>query len=284
MKINSVQRDIALKQGNSGHLSKSNSFREKKNGVNNCDRGYNAEYCGSFTGKSEAAATVIKKSFGDKILTSGWFNSLVSAAEKHNVATSALIALGLAGILRPATTMALPGKKDKEDKIYASGHAMASGIMGFGVSLALTSPLDDAFTKSFDASEKLAGLKPIAEDKGETIELLEKRASKKLTEMLKKVKDIEEQGVNAIKEDKELAKFLTKKKNAMHTLMKTMPDWVIAVPRATLTIALIPPILKYVFGIEKKKKTTPNENIQKELPNMNFIEKTVFAAFKGGVK
>lgn len=283
MKINSLQRDITLKQGNSGHLSKSNNFREKES-ANICDRGYYNDYCGSFTSRGEAAATVIKKTFADKILTSGWFNSLVGAAEKHNVATSALIALGLAGILRPATTMALPGKKDKDDKIYASGHAMASGIMGFGVSLALTSPLDDAFTKSFEASEKLAGLKAIDADKGETIELLEKRASNRLTEMLKKVREIELQGENAIKEDKALAKFLTKKKNAMHTLMKTMPDWVIAIPRATLTIALIPPILKYVFGMEKKKKVTPQENIVKDVPAMNFVDKSVFAAFKGGVE
>lgn len=281
MKINSIQRDITLKQGNSGHLSKSKNFREK-NSADICDRGYNAEFSGSFTGKSEAAATVMKKTFGDKILTSRWFNSLINAAEAHNVATGALIALGLAGILRPATTMALPGKKDKEDKIYASGHAIASGVMGFAVSTALTSPLDDAFTKSFEASEKLAGLKPIAAEKGETVELLEKRASKQLTDMLKKIKEYEQMGKNALKENKDLAKFLTKKKDAMYTLMKTMPDWVIAIPRATLTIALIPPILKYVFGIEKKKKTAPAENTIKETPQMNFIDKPVFQSVKGG--
>lgn len=280
MKINSVQRDIVLKR--SGFHSKSKNFREKSD-ISVCEnnRGYNAEYSGSFTGKSEAAANVLKKSFSDKILTSGWFNSLIGAAEKHNVATGALIALGLAGILRPATTMALPGKKDKEDKIYASGHAIASGVMGFAVSTALTSPLDDAFTKSFEASEKLAGLKAIETDKGETVELLTKRASKKVTEMFKDIKRLGELGEQALEKDVKLAKFLTKKKDAMYTLMKTMPDWVIAVPRATLTIALIPPILKYVFGIEKKKKITTDNSV-KETPQMNFIEKPVFQSVKGG--
>lgn len=313
MKINSVQRDIALKQGSSGLLSDSNNFREKS-GVSMCEknRGYNADYCGSFTGQeSKAAATVMNKTFGDKILTSKWFNSLASAAEKHNVATSALIALGLAGVLRPATTMALPGKKDKDDKIYASGHAMASGVMGFIVSLILTSPLDDAFTKCYEASKKLADVeflksgKSIA-DKGllkQTQELInnpkeledvEKRAAKPLKDMFLKLhemnlskEDLKQLTKEEAKNLKANRKFLELKTNTMSTLMKTMPDWVIAVPRATLTIALIPPILKYVFGIEKKKKSAQpvqDNNTAKDTPAMNFIEKPVFQAVKGGVK
>lgn len=291
MKINSVQRDIALKQGGSGLLLDSGNFREKKcMSMNEKNRGYSADYCGSFTGKSEAAATVIKKTVGDKILTSGWFNSLVTMAEKHNVATSALIALGLAGVLRPATTMALPGKKDKEDKIYASGHAIASGIMGFVVSLILTSPLDDALTKCFEGSEKAVGLKPLDLEKGETMELMEKRSSKVLKDMFQKIKDLKDLknvGENVSAKDLEQLKFLSKKKDAMSTLMRTMPDWIIAVPRATLTIALIPPILKYVFGIEKKKKSAQpvsNDVAGKETSIMNFNDKPIFAEFKGGVK
>jgi len=289
MKINSVQRQIALTQGGSGLLSDSNNFREKSN-MSMCEknRGYSAEFSGSFTGQeSKAAANVMKKTMGDKVLTSKWFNSLVTMAEKHNVATSALIALGLAGVMRPATTMALPGKKDKEDKIYASGHAIASGIMGFVVSLILTSPLDDALTKCFEASEKSACLKPLDFEKGETIELMEKRSSKVLKDMFKKIKDLGELNINATDIQKSQLKFLTKKKDAMNTLMKTMPDWIIAVPRATLTIALIPPILKYVFGIEKKKKSAQpvqDNNITKDTQTMNFIEKPVFQAVKGGVK
>ena len=76
----------------------------------------------------------------------------------------------------------------------------------------------------------------------------------------------------------------------METLAKNIPDWVIGVPRAILTIALIPPILKYVFGVEKKKKaepqkdTTVNNNNNMEMPKMDFIEKPAFQQFKGGVK
>lgn len=273
MKINLVQRDISLNQGNFGLLSESSNFREKNNMQAKNNRGYNAMNCGSFTGKSEAAA-----SFCNKIIEHPWFTKLTETSEAHNVGTSALIALGLAGVLRPATTMALPGQKDKEDKIYASGHAIASALMGFVVSWILTSPLDDAFTKTFDASKKLVYRDLIKPE--DNVEKLEKRASKKLVEMFKKLKSLEDLAETATKEQKAKAKALTLKSDAMKILVKTMPEWVIAVPRATLTIALIPPILKYVFGLEKKKKA-PNNNIMNKI---DFIEKPAFKAIKGGVQ
>ena len=75
-------------------------------------------------------------------------------------------------------------------------------------------------------------------------------------------------------------------RSSLETLAKNVPELIIAIPRATLTIALIPPILKYVFGVEKKKKPEP----QKETNNMttpssmDFINKPVFQEVKGGVK
>ncbi|MFQ8625703.1 MAG: hypothetical protein ACLSA2_04100 [Candidatus Gastranaerophilaceae bacterium] len=64
MKVNSIQRDMSLKQGSLTLHSEPQNFREKNSaGVykNNDNRGYNAAYSGSFTGKSEAAATALKK-------------------------------------------------------------------------------------------------------------------------------------------------------------------------------------------------------------------------------
>ena len=137
MKINSTQRDMTLKEGKFRLRSGSQHYREKNNaGVYENNRGYSTDYCGSFTGKSEAAATVMKKG---GILTSTWFNKLLTCSKKHNVSTSALVALVLAGVLRPAMIMTLPGEKDKEDKIYASGHSMASAILGFIASVILAS-------------------------------------------------------------------------------------------------------------------------------------------------
>lgn len=279
MKINSIQRDISLKQGGSGLRSNFDRSREKHNaGLCDNTRGYNAEYCGSFAGKSEAAT-----SFLDKILKSNWFGRFAEYAYDHNISTSALIALVLAGVMRPATIMALPGDKDKEDKIYASGHAIASGIIGFVLSTAITSPFDESIKKVFNPELGFA--------KGSFKEMNEKIGS---LEAKKTAKEITE-------EARQELKSLTKKKAALDTLMHNAPDWIIGVPRAILTIALIPPILKYVFGIEKKKKKTapdaqqaqsvqnvniaqPEQSKQSAQSNQDFIEKPVFSAFKGGVK
>ena len=262
MRINSIQRDISLKQGTSGLRSKEN-HREKNVakvcGVNTRDN--NTVYCGSFTGKSEAAT-----SFLDRILKSGWFNKFTEYAEAHNIASSALIALILAGVMRPATIMALPGDKDKADKVYASGHAMASGIMGFVVSTIITSPFDESIRKIFEDG---------------------KFVGPKLTALNKKINELKanEAALSAV--EKANLSLMKAKRAAMKTLGKNIPDWFIAVPRAVLTIALIPPILKYVFGMEKKsgKDKKPEQTAQtNQETKTNFIEKPVFAAFKGGVE
>lgn len=76
---------------------------------------------------------------------------------------------------------------------------------------------------------------------------------------------------NALKKFKENPKkFITNKnsyllnKNAEATAIKyidRLPDIVAAIPKGILTVALIPPILKYIFGMEKKK-----DNNKKETP------------------
>ena len=261
MKINSIQRDITLKYS-SGLSSESPKFREKNGtGMYENANKNNTGYCGSFTGKSEAAT-----SFLDKILKSNWFGKFAKYAEEHNIAGSALIALVLAGVMRPATIMALPGDKDKGDKIYASGHAMASGIMGFMVSAAITSPFDESIKKVFEAEDK-------------------KFIGPKLQKINEKIAEFKNKINNGTITDAEKTsyKLLKAKKNAMKTLSKNIPDWFIAVPRAMLTIALIPPILKYVFGVEKKKKAEPNQS-EIKTADINFVEKPVFSAFKGGVQ
>ncbi len=289
MKISKLQRDITLNQGYSRLHSVPQTFREKNKGAYSDNRGYNADFNGSFTGKSETAVNTMKKG---GILASGWFNKLALSAKEHNIGTSALIALGLAGVMRPATIMALPGKKDKEDKIYASGHSMASAILGFIVSVIVTSPLDGAVKKLFNGGGYLKDKdgnivkgkdgKPVALSK-KLVELAEKeKALEKLATdrdpITKKIKD---------KAARETWKGIKNLRSTLETFAKNLPELFIAVPRATLTIALIPPILKYVFGVEKKKKPeTPsanNPNASAVLTSMNFINKPVFQKLKDGV-
>ena len=123
--------------------------------------------------------------------------------------------------------------------------------------------------------------------------IAEKFGSKKLAKIkrisasLEKRADMRNSAGEIInRKSRELFKAMNKHKGSLETLAKNLPDWIIAVPRAILTIALIPPILKYVFSVEKKKAALQPQ--QKDNDNMNlkmdFLEKPVFQEFKGGVK
>lgn len=290
MRITKLQRDITLNQGTSRLHSEPQNFREKTKGAYDNNRGYSANYDGSFTGKSEAAVNVAKKS---GIFTKKWFNKFLTYTNDHNVATSALVALGLAGVMRPATILALPGKKDKEDKIYASGHSMASAILGFVASVIVTSPLDGAVKKIFGSNGYLKDKDGnIIKDKDGKPRIF----SKKLFELAEKEKALEaranardEAGKIIDKTARAAYKAVKRHRAALDTLVKNIPDFIIAIPRSILTIALIPPILKYVFGVEKKKKPEQTE-APKDTNNMNtptkmdFIEKPAFKEFKGGAQ
>jgi hypothetical protein len=89
----------------------------------------------------------------------------------------------------------------------------------------------------------------------EGLEYLKKEEDKlsKIKDLSKKQKEeeLEKIIVNRLKGSKNFT--LTKK------FMNMFPETILAAPRAILTIALIPPILKYVFGWEKKK---PNNDTQ----------------------
>lgn len=174
------------------------------------------------------------------------------------------MSLFLAGALRPATIMALPGDKDKEDKIYASGHSMASGVIGFVASTIITSPWDDAVNNLMDNYknhyEKILdnienGVSDINKDVPELkykFKFLDEKYGR-LVELAKKTLD----KAGTIEQ-----KALNRQIDATRLYMKNITDWAIAIPRSILTIALIPPILKYVFGMEKKPKEAPKPNVE----------------------
>lgn len=285
MKINSIKNDITL---NSGFLeTRKNSQSEKKKNAGLCEknnRGYNVAFNGSLPVKSEAAVNAM---VSGKMRLLNW---LLDFVKEHNVAGSALMSLFLAGALRPATIMALPGEKDKEDKIYASGHSMASGLIGFAVSTALTTPWD-------------GGVKKVMENYKEHYDVVinnlkngESKEPPKLKYNFSILKNKYEKLVELEKEAATSGSKLAKKacKQYIDTLaleMKNITDWAIAIPRSMLTIALIPPILKYVFGLEKKKsgqKTEAQNPSANTLPvanlkqNMEALMQKSFSDFNGG--
>ena len=285
MKINSITNKLTPNSGFLEVYHDSQQTKEKSAGL--CGKnnsGYNVSFNGGLPIKSGAAVNAMTSK---RMKALNW---LLEFVKDHNVAGSALMALFLAGVLRPLTIMALPGKKDKDDKIYASGHSMASGLIGFGVSTALTTHWDNGVKKVMDNYKNhydtvFNNLKDGTADEPEPLKynfnILKKRYDR-LVEIAK------EQGTKATALEK---RMLKKQIDNLGLEMKNVTDWVIAVPRSMLTIALIPPILKYVFGVEKKKAapaaetSAKNAQPQNQTPtqtlNTSYLQKT-FSQFKGG--
>ena len=256
MKINSVQYDRSLKQGyHSDTGNPAGIAKEYSAGVrNNNNTGYNVAFSGSGASKktSEAAVKVFNNlgdTVTDKIMRSEKFKKLVEVFEEKTVVAQALVALIVAGVLRPATNMAMAGKDDREDSMYAAAHAISSAVIGFVVSSLVMAPFDKAFKKiKAEPKKYLSGL-----------------------EDLLGVKEIGKRKLEKSKPYKNISK-----------VAQMIPDSIVlGIPKAMLTIALIPAILKYVFGLEKKSKTKP---IPEEKGFMNKFMPVSITKFMGGDK
>lgn len=266
----------------------------KKSGVGLCEK--NASDNITFSGSQEKSVAAANTLMG-KILKSSAFNWLSYFSGAHNIASSALISLFLAGLLRPAATVALPGKSDKDDKIYAAGHSMASAVMGFVFSTIVTSPLDSGSKFMIDDGKKMnksdfakmseEDIKNYLRDEfymsDEEIEkcIKENKAERKITrkfdkgikiitEKTDKINELKHKLKSAIQDSEKTAikkqiRDLESHIGAIDTTMKNVVDWGIAIPRAALTIALIPPILKYVFRLEKGKKAEAKPEVKPEV-------------------
>ncbi len=259
----------------------------------NVNRGY---YSGSFTGINGAAVAGSLTPKSGKF--SRLFDKILELCDEKTVIAQNLVALVLAAGLRPVAIMSLPGKKDKEDKKYASGHSIASGLIGFGFSTVVMSPLDKAAKKLTapisEAATVLQANKDLLEGKQ-----VKDRILKKIDKIKAKYKISDLSELENIETFKKLKK--TYKVNSLIELdhskayqnvtriLKMAPDvFVFGIAKAMLTIALIPPILKYGFGMEKKKAPQQNVNNQNnpaevkvEAPSM---PKPDMGKFAGGVK
>lgn len=194
------------------------------------------------------------------------FSGLLSATKPFNIYTNqkvkrflelahdnpavfnAFFSLGLTCVLRPASIMVLPSdKKHANDNKYASAHSIASGLIGYGLSVIILSPISKGV----------------------------KKVGKNLEELIKNPK---------------LAYLKDKKAfDVAGKMINMIPETLIAAPRAAITIALIPPILKYVFGWEKKKKDNNTNSFSHDYIPVNFksvnhAKPTMFDSVVGGVK
>lgn len=111
-----------------------------------------------------------------------------------------------------------------------------------------------------------------------------------ISDAMKKVKDAPndfiKRPLNSLKTDGKALEAASK-------YMKMLPEAIFAAPKAIVTIALIPPILKYVFGWEKKSHADKDKNVKtssvQNPTNLNFKNsstenKNVFENIMRGVK
>lgn len=203
-------------------------------------------------GPSKLAEFLAKSSKGQWVLE--------KAADK-NLIFAAGFALILTCILRPASIMVLPSKKNKDDQKYAAAQSIASGVIGFAISTLLFSPFQNVSTNLKNKLNK-------------------EESADKLLKGISRYYKKDKKGIDKVN--------LNRAKTAA-TILERLPDIVFAAPKGILTVALIPPILKYVFGWEKKK------NSQQELKQppiyygtMNFkranSNNNIFQNFNGGAK
>ena len=265
MKIHSIKYDNSLKQKHRTE-NMNPAIMSKEYGAGLCEennRGYSVAFSGSGASKktSKAAAKVFNdlgQTATDKLFRNEKFRKLVEIFEEKTVVAQSLVALGVAGVLRPATNMAMSTKEDREDAMYAASHAIASAVIGFVVSSIVMAPFDKAFKKVKNDPKKY--LKGLADTLG--------------------VKEIGKRKLEKSSAYKNISKVI-----------QMVPDTIVmGIPKAMMTIALIPPILKYVFGMEKKakqpnKEQGPIKNLMSLHHNlvMNNIM-TVDAFLKGGNK
>ena len=309
----------------------------------NVNRGY---YSGSSVSFGAAA------SFSSRML-----DKLIAGCNNHTTIVQNLVALVLALGPRPLAILSLPGKKNKEDKIYASGHSMASGLIGFGFASVIMYPLGKAAQK---VKENDAQLILDRFDKSSEVKLLTRRLAKiskqeeikpedlskeKLYEGVSHLEDefLEQFGTKTVDENGKLTGLSELKKGidyekvyndyneknlSKSALMKgtkwvkerfldnfaefgkdgkfirvnkkldfdmvfkgvnMAPDtFVFGIVKAMLTVALIPPILKYVFGIEKGKKPQQAPQTQQVASVQSFKQRpsieTIGQKSEGGVK
>lgn len=185
-----------------------------------------------------------------KIYNNPKVQKFLEKAADSQLVFSALFALLLTCTLRPLAIVALPGqKKNNDDKKYAAAHSIASGIIQYIITLIICSPI-------------AAGLKKIGKN---PMKFLNKDKSSHLG-------DITSERFRASKDF-----------NAAKKIVNMVPDVILVIPKAILTIALIPPILKYVFGLQKKKgnntlnsNACPQNSVAKNSNNTNTVN--------GGVK
>ena len=171
-------------------------------------------------------------------------------ASDNGVLFSSVVCVALSSVFRPIAVLLTP-KAKKEDKQYTCARSITSGLLGFGITMAITTPI----VKAVDNIAKNSGkyLKPAAIKalKGNSKTLQKSGAFGFVSQMIKLC-----------------SQFLT------------------AEPKAYLSCALVPPLMSYLFKLDPHPNDKPQKKekvvyIGNSKVHFNTDEKAFNGSFKG---
>lgn len=168
------------------------------------------------------------------------FNKLLDFTEKNESKLSAILSLGLAGVLKPICVLAMPGA-EKEDKQMTATKNCLSACVGHMLTCAILDPISAGVNRFLDNPNAY-----IKEDKKGLIEQFAKDKAEQFR-------------VHTTQELRSL-KYKTNTYNAFKTTYKKSLGLIVAPLKAAITIALVPHVMKFLFGDKKKQKAEENMN------------------------
>lgn len=184
----------------------------------------------------------------DKLCTNKWFKNMLIEANENPVLFGAGVALVLTCVFRPLSIILFPGSNKNSDD---KKYAAAHSIASGVIGFGLAFVLVAPINAAID------------------------KIKNKTSDYIKKNTDL------FLKDKKKLL-------NTSETCLKQIPDIVFAPPKAILTIAILAPILKNVFGLTKKKKA----NSESAIPNYSMLnfkstslpQRNSMQSFMGGAR
>ena len=171
------------------------------------------------------------------------FNKLLDFTEKNESKMSAILSLGLAGVLKPICVLAMPGA-EKEDKQMTATKNCLSACVGHMLTCAILDPISAGVNRFLDnpgaylKDDKKGLIEQFTKDKAEAFKVHTTQELRSLT-------------------------YKTNTYNAFKTTYKKSLGLIVAPLKPAITIALVPHVMKFLFGDKKKQKA---EEAMKQAP------------------
>lgn len=291
---------VSRKQNEQAHYKKSapnvmqstHLINEDKSTNINIRPAESVSFSGSVSSNAAKAASNIVQSneklgLADKLARSKTFHKMAYFSDDNEAKVKALLAMGLAGILKPICVLAMPGAEEEDKQFTATKNAL-SAFIGYLLSCAVLDPISSGVNKFLDNPEKY-----IKDEKNWLLKTFEEDAKKPFSILTPE--QIKAGKAQAVKDG--VPYYFTDMKAGMKTVYKNGLGIVVAPLKAALTIALMPLILKLIFGdskgkkkAEKQEQPTPqmdilnNSALTKVNMNSNNMDKVFDNFTKGGMQ